>query len=316
MTWRSAALFFSALLSAACEARNGDASSASSPGEGIQALPTIERMGETVHAGVRRVEIYNDGETLVFRERLVVGGEGRFGLEPLEAPSGVDADWIYRQRIWGRYSFLYRDFAIRDWDLFLRNWRLVDLGEERVVAGRICARYLVERKDGGKRYDLAVDVETGLVLRSEERDGQGRLLALVEYESFDPQPDLQSAVWTKSLVDEHKLELGPGLRQELGDARLPKRLPAGFELLEASQVMFQGRSWVKLVYGDGVESVFFLSTLASGVQASSATPGSQLVSARLGSVNIVQAVLGSELLMAIGEMDEDKLADLVESALP
>ncbi len=315
MAWRSAALFFSALLSAACEARNGDGSIPSS-GEGIQALPTIERIGETVHAGVRRVEIYNNGETLIFRERVVVGGEGRFGLEPLEALTPVAADWIYRARIWGGHSFRYRDFAIRDWDLFLRNWKLVDLGEERVVAGRTCARYLVERKEGGKRYDVAVDVETGLVLRAEENDAQGRLLALVEYETFDPQPDLQSAVWTESLVDEHKLELGARLREELGEAPLPKRLPRGFELLEASKVMYEGRSWVKLVYGDGVESVFFLSTLTDGARTSSVPLGSQLISARLGSVNVVQAAFGSELLMALGEIDEDELANLVESALP
>ncbi len=322
-----------ALPGAACDARHDAGSQAQTAAAKLQAipLPTMERQLEIVHRGVRRVELFAGGSSpvLVFREEVVVGGDGRFGLEPLEAFSPVPDDWIHRERLWARFSFRYRDFAIRDSDSFLRNWRLTDLGQETVVAGRKCSSYLVERKIGeAKRYELALDEELGCILREAKYDAEGRLLSVVEYESLDPQPDLESAVWTQGAVDERELDPAADLRSQLGAAlSLPRRIPEGFELREASTARFLDRDWLRLVYDDGVESVFFLSTLpgsgapagSEGASASSRGPGSspdRLLSARLGAINVVQALTGEGLLMGIGAIGERELADLVESALP
>jgi hypothetical protein len=309
----------------ACEGRQASAPAGSEQlSAGTQLpLPTLDRVLQIPHRGVRRVEVYDGGASpvLAFRESIVVAGDGqRFGLEPLEALTPVPDEWIHGERLWARFSFRYRNFVVRDPEAFLRNWRLTDLAQPATVAGRKGSRYLVERQSGGAgRYELVLDEELGLILSSSRFDAQGRLVLHVEYESLEEQFDLQTAVWTQSLIDDVALDPTGDLRDQVGaPVPIPLRIPAGFELREASTASFEGRDWLRLVYHDGVEPVFFLGTWTEpdgGAQTQGA-PGSQLVSGRLGAVNIVQAVCNGDVFVGVGALTEDELADLVESALP
>jgi hypothetical protein len=283
-------------------------------------VPTTDRLLGARHRGVRRVEIYAGGASpaLAFRESIVVAGDGRFGLEPIEALTPVSADWEYVERVWARFSFRYRDFAVRDMGAFLRNWRLVDLGQTEVVAGRTGARYVAEREVGEPvRYELVVDPDLGLMLKSSKYDAAGTLLRRMEYESLELEVDLESAVWTESAIDETALDPGADLREQVGAAlRVPLRIPQGFELREASTARFDDREWLRLVYDDGVEPVFFLSTWSANEEESAPSAADRLLSARLGPVTVVQTLRGAEVLMGVGAIGESDLADLVESALP
>src|SRR5262249_10574178 len=134
------------------------------------------------------------GDTVTFRERIATDGDGRYSVEPLEALDSSIRDWDgfeLLQRAEEGFIFRYRDFVVRQPELFQRNYRTTDLHETTAVAGRTCARYRVERVVGTTvRFELSIERATQLVLASQEFDSNGRLVAAMNYEAVDLQPDL------------------------------------------------------------------------------------------------------------------------------
>lgn len=289
-----------------------------------------------LHRGVRVVELYDDAgvQTLAYREELLADGAGNYSLKPVEALSPVDPAWAIRQQ--SREGFLarYRDFEIHDAGLFQLNWSLTDLSETGSIAGRPTGRYSVQRKSGaGHTYVLDVDLTTGVPLAYEERDEQGTLAARMHYESFDEAPDLSGAVWFQRTLGETELPPGTAsLRSEVGYAvPLPRLVPAGFYLESASSVQAGQEDWVKLVFSDGVEPLFYLfrplfdplqssaistGSLPTNVSPQNATAAPEIFLYRMGTAHVAQATFAQGTLIAVGRVADAALGDLIESALP
>lgn len=278
------------------------------------------------HEGERLVQVFRrDGESVervAYRERIATDGEGHYAIGFLEGVAGLEHDTgsfglqhFQRQGL----NYRYRDFAIRDRALFRRNYTLARHDEPLEVAGRTCTGYDV-RHAGGRAYELAVDDETGLVLRYRELDAAGNVVETMEYERFSSEPD-PDTVYHRSLVEERRLAWTGEIQRELerDGALRPRLAPRGYELREASTLADQdGGRWLKLEYTDGVECAFFLCALpdAAQAQASSRTGADEAVVFRMGTATVVQANLRGRELVAIGKVDERALLDLLESALP
>ena len=149
------------------------------------------------HSGIRRLEsnytLDGNSSHLVYREEVWTDGQAGFAINPLGAVSGstlAQGDFQLLQKVREGFHFRYRDFLVRDLAAFLVNYELTSLGDIVQVAGRNCLELSIRRKDASLSFDLAMDVETGLVLRYDEYDAQGLLYTSMVYESFDSTPDL------------------------------------------------------------------------------------------------------------------------------
>lgn len=308
-----------------------------------EGLASIERMLELSHAGVRRVEVTDHSvdppRFLAFRERVTTDGNGHYSLEPTEAITPVAPDWTQfslLQRIREGYLFRHRDFAIRDLGLFQENYVLIDLDSSIQIAGRDCARYRVEHRriehqtqsTGSKQYEVAIDVTTGIVLRYEAFDAQGRALVAVEYEIYDATPDLSGFVPHEDISPPRELDWTWDLPVQIHQpVQTPRVLPEGYALRRAVTLK-DGTSqhWLRLTYTDGVESLFFLTQIDNPFFVAGAgpitpiTPGSVQVSSvavfQMGSATAAQGTFGGRQFIVVGKVPEAELLDMIESALP
>jgi hypothetical protein len=264
-----------------------------------------------------------------YREQIATDGEGRFALEPLESPHASQEErdeFGLRQRARQGFLFRYRDFHVRDARLFEENWSTLDLGRSESVAGRECEVFRVERHgDAGRAFELAIDRETSLILASREFVG-GQLVADMAYESVDLQPDLSGVAWHRPGNEERVLLDVEAVEREFGLRALrPRLLPDRYATLEVATVSERnGTTWLKWTYSDGVEPLFFMQALdvsdsqvsaATGVSGERVEPSSVVVF-RLGAATAVQGRVEGHRLMAIGQVREVELLDLIESALP
>jgi len=298
-----------------------------------EGLASIERMLELPHAGVRRVEVTDHSvdppRFLAFRERVTTDGNGQYSLVPTEAITPVAPDWTQfslLQRIREGYLFRHRDFAIRDLGLFQENYVLVDLDSSIEVAGRDCARYRIEHRTRSDFYEVAIDVTTGIVLRYEAFDVQGRALVAMEYEIYDETPDLSGFVPHEEISPPRELDWTWDLPVQIHQSvQTPRVLPEGYALRRAVTLKDgMGQHWLRLTYTDGVESLFFLtqidnpSALAGPI--TPLTPGSVQVSTvsvfQMGSALATQGTFGGRQFIAVGKVPEAELLDMIESALP
>lgn len=322
---------------------------------GDQALTTEEKIGSvldqlqqapytTRHRGLRRVEVRwnlrEGGESLVYTEEIWTDGNGRFAIEPLEAMTPVEPDlftFIAVQRNRAGFHYRYRDFHIRNRELFLENYRVTGGGPEtetEMVAGRICAKAQVRRIQGESiSYDLWIDIQSGMILRYVATNAGGELLASMEYLEYDAAPDLTGVQFhnpsTQETVFEPSLDLAVELPPILGfDPFLPERVPEGYTLAEAARVVGPfGRNWLKLTYHDGVETLFFLhggslddevahAANYSNQPFGAATSGDQVLVYPSGPITVAQGTLRSNQLIAIGKLDAEELIDMIGSSLP
>ena len=125
-------------------------------------------------------------------------------VQAVHEPSGTQYGAIVREggaydirglRVGGPYTVTAQmlGFATsRETEIFVNLNQTVDtdftlVPEAVEVAGRDCVLLEVRRRDGARRvYELAVDVDTGLVLRSQERALDGRLLSSSEFVTIMP----------------------------------------------------------------------------------------------------------------------------------
>jgi hypothetical protein len=325
----------------ACERIDAPAESTSDKlttpeGAGLDFLSSDPRL-TVAHAGLRRLEFASDaGPALAFQERIVTDGQGRYSIQP-EGPSGSSvADWglfELTQRAREGFLFRYRDFCVRDPQLFATNWSVIHEGES-VIAGRACESYRVVRTSGAPRaFALGVDGQTGLILSVHEYGAEGELAASMVYESLDSQPDLSTVAWHQNSNQEVVFGSAEALEAELGFSPLePRLLPQGYAPLELARVADgRGGSWIKRTYSDGLEPLFFFQGITpsqSGnpvgkklgqhdlLSGSPPNTDSAVVVFDLGSALALQGEVEGFDLMAIGRVSEPELLDLVESSLP
>jgi len=264
-------------------------------------------------------------------EDVVSDGTGKFGVKPLQLISpSVDTESMSSilDLHEAREGFFYRfrDFRVRDLGTFWLNYDVQHhVGQTVVVAGRTCERFDVQREDGtGLRYEVAVDPETSLVLEEKAFDGA----ELVHHNWFSTlylNPDLStvplndgSSMWNE--VDETTLL---GMLNE--DLLIPTAPPTGYEsehLAFASDVGGTGTTWVRSIYGDGLQQVFFLSqdTPASvgngGYQASAGGhEGDSVTAFSFGRWSIVEGHVRARKVLAFGRVDQEELLLMLQSAV-
>jgi len=288
------------------------------------------------HTGIRRLEFpRTTGPGRSYRERITTDGHGQYSIEPVDALDGSAADrdtFELMQRAREGFLFRYRDFLVRDPRLFARNWRSTNLGRTVVVAGRSCALYRVERtEDDGTVFELSLDVDTALVLASQERDAGGELVAAMTYESVRLHPDLGGTVWHEPSNEERVLDAGRVV-EEIGAQPLrPRLLPPGYGPLETASVRDgAGKQWLKLTYSDGVEPLFFFQELVvgelprgtrgvtphSGARLGLPSSPSSVVVFEVGAATAIQGKIDGIEVMVIGKAPQAELLDLLESSLP
>ena len=330
------------LMAAACGPA-GDVpagSAAAAPGGGSD----DDLLGKMVEAhfgvpfqGERTIQVFYGPQgldELRYTEEVAADGDGRFAVTPLDvlAPSLPWEDEQVLLLILGNregFHFRYPDFYVRERELFLQRYQLIDTGSTMSVAGLECHDVLVSRdpNPSGVIWRLAVEPDTGLILRAQEEDGGG-LLSLMEFTAIDLTPDLGSVDWHVSANQETDLDINGGnLKQLLGfEPLLPHLIPDGYQLWETTTVIGPGPNqptWVKFVYTDGLYEVFFLhggrqSPPPSG-NTSAQVWGFESDAVRsfsMGSWTVLDGLAQDQRVIASGRVPEADLARLIQSALP
>ena len=333
--------FVATLALAGCGDGEVSFSTDSSGGAGVIAssthLPLLQAMESaplTVHySGDRLVEQHYDIDGTptgtIQRERVICDGQGNFfielrdSLQPVLTQSEFQTVKLLRM---ARAGFAYRDrdFRIRDIDLFLQNYGVEVLPDTVVVAGHSCLDVRVERiANAARRYVLAVEPNTGLILRAREETLTGQLMSLVEFETLTLGPDV-------SQVDFHlgnevqDLDLDdPALADIRYSIMTPGFVPAGFQLrsTEAVEDASDGSRWAKLSFGDGVEQLFFLHRGLTPRPGNAGAPvhaqafGYDTAHVfQFGPWTLAQARLRGQSLLALGKCPEHELLLMLDSA--
>lgn len=289
------------------------------------------------HSGLRRFDFAPaPGSQTSYIERITTDGRGHYAIEPVSLLESSGSSWevfelVHRTR--EGFFFRYRDFQVRDPLLFARNWKTTRLGESALVAGRRCERYRIERTVGDPAsYELSVD-ETGLVLASSQFDSAGETIASMAYESFQLDANQQAVVWHEPSNSEEALDLRSDIEAQIrAESLRPRLLPPGYGPLEASTFRngtFGGDAlgsdeerWLKLVYSDGIEPMFFMqrlsepSSLADLPVAASDEASSAVVAYQVGCAAVIQGRVEGHELVVIGKASKAQLLDLIESSLP
>ena len=275
----------------------------------------------------RRVELYGQGQDdleLAFEELVLRDGLGGFAVQATDVAYPVmttTEEDTFRLLQAGRQGYVerHRDFRVRDAATFLQHYSVIDLNDLVDVAGRRCVQLEVQgRLDTTISWRLAVDFQSGLVLREERRDAWGKPLMRVEVTELDTNPDLSTEV----------LDGGPSAWTPVDTATLagtplyvPTDLPLGFQLIEtATQTDGLGRVWLRRLYSDGLRELFFLHELvapAAGVlRVNHANQHRDVVNSfAVGGVQILDGELQGVRVIALGMLSEYQLLQWMSSAL-
>ena len=306
---------------------------------------SVQAPWTTAFSGVRRIEALSAGddgppEVISYREAVAADGAGRFAIDQVEVLSFLPNPDAFKalQEVREGFLYRYRDFAIRDLDALFENYQILDLDQEVVVAGRTCREVELRRHDGsGTIYRAALDAATGLALRCAERDDQGQLLGLMEFESYDAEPDLSAFAWFVPSPPEVALVPG-GLNQQVEFPVLePSLLPDGYRPWKAATLADnEGHLWLKQTFTDGIEPLFFLhrdapppvvvplspgGSIASGTGAPSAgagaagVPSDELWVYPIGRLTAIEGVLREREVIVLGKPGSEELLDFLEFAV-
>jgi hypothetical protein len=285
--------------------------------------------------GKRRVEAHwmegTTAKSLKYTELATGNGAGGFAIQPLDLiepalPPAQANQFLLLQRAREGLFFRYRDFALRDFDLFAANWSAESADDVGPVAGRAVERMLVKRRSGGdRRYVVDVDSENGLVLRAREELLDGTLVSLVEFETLDLDPDFSAVSFHQELTSEVTLSnnLSSVARALQFQPHAPKQLPRGYELIEVAKLVdpHDSQTWAKLVYSDGVDLLFFVEaepadTPPHQIHSAPPTEPGTLRALTIGTWTVLQARYAGRDSVVMGKQGELALADAIRSAYP
>jgi hypothetical protein len=313
---------------------------------GGSATALIERIQDAAlrvkHGGTRHLwfEYQSEGadhalerHTLEYMEHVTADGQGRFALDPgaivqpaMNAQQREVFELLQKQR--EGFFFRYRDFGVRQRNLFQANYSVEVLGTPIAVAGRTCTQIDVRRVGKAhSKYRAAIDDATGLVMRWTETTLEGRIIASSEFVEFTLDPVLDGVDWFESTLQVQSLQSGPTLSGEelaaLGfQPHTPQILPAGYQLLRSERVVeTDGKSWLRRVYGDGLENLFVLERgsdpgQAGALHASTSGPSDQIVVrvCQAGAWTLAEVFGRSGQLFVVGKVGEDEVVDCLQSA--
>jgi hypothetical protein len=302
-------------------------------------LPFLERVADApshvAHAGRRRVEVRIEVEgvqrALVYVEHVVADGQGRYSILPVavETPAMTTIQrevFDELQRARQGFFFKHRDLRVRDVALFLENYAVHAVAEPAIVAGTSCVELeIAPRRGPARSYRLAVEPGTGLVLRTIERDASGAEVGRTEFQDFTLAPELDQVEWHVETLTPTPLQDATFPATE-PPAR-PQILPEGYREIAADLVAAGGDLYVRRVFGDGLETAFFLErrapaagsvpvTSANPVQATPAGPKNLAVRiAEVGAFRVAEVDVGARRLLVVGKLAEDEVLAILRSAL-
>ncbi len=282
------------------------------------------------HAGLRRVEYHVDVDgvptSLVYDERVTADGTGRYSIEPIavqEPALTLPQREIFEelQRTRQGFFFKYRDLRVRDLDLFLANYSVRVLVGAPVVAGVECVEIAVDARYGAipgapRSYRMSVDAASGLVMSTVELDGNGTVVASTTFLDFTRAPALEGFTphverYPGTPIDSATLPTG------FTPAR-PQILPQGYREMSSEVLQLGSDTYVRRVYGDGLENVFFLQRqepVAPTGSVSTAAASVVVRMAQLGSFRVAEAQLGRGNLFVVGKISEADVLGILRSAL-
>ncbi|MBL8859803.1 MAG: hypothetical protein JNL28_14950 [Planctomycetes bacterium] len=307
----------------------------------------LQRAPLTVaHSGVRRLEYHYEiasvQHTLVYEEQVSADGNGRFALDPLRVgepqmtvTQRETFDLVQKSR--QGFFFNYRDFGVRHSALFMANYTITDLNTHPVVAGRACNEFEIKRRTAARvTYRLAVDIETGLILRSVETAPNGNLTATSYFTSITIGPVAGEVVWFDPLQGTELLDTTGQIDQGLKFTPIaPRLVPAGYQLLRSEVVRNGNDPWVRHIYSDGIENIFLLHSGgrpidnriadenhgptrskyqgASGVAPADTTYAVRMLEA--GPWTLAEITRGNEQIFCAGKIGEDEVLLVLRSSL-
>ncbi|MEE8468106.1 MAG: hypothetical protein V3T22_06605 [Planctomycetota bacterium] len=225
------------------------------------------------HRGTRKLELYYGGPAgVIYREDIGTDGKGYFSIELIELLTPHPNPQFFQILQDGRQvmTYRFRDWLIRDYDLFLANYTHSVLNWSTVVAGRSCVQLDVMSTAPGTqiRYVVDVDPTNGMVMRWEEQDLAGQVLARMEYETYEPRGDVSDMTLVRRNFPTSGHDLDEDLDAIFGfQPLIPSLLPnSAFQVLpdiEKSTVPnFQGGPdavWAKVYVTDGLEFAVVMS---------------------------------------------------------
>lgn len=225
--------------------------------------------------GQRRVELNYADPGVIYREDVGADGKGNSSIELIEVLTPVADPELFQMLQDNRQvmTYRYRDWLIRDYDLFLLNYTHTVLDWSTVVAGRSCVQLEVISKDPGTQIYYVVDVDptNGIVMRWEERDFSGQVLARVEYETYVPHGDVSDMTLLRRKLDTSTHDLEDDLVAIFGfEPLIPTLLPnSTFQLMPQIEKSILSISdggsnspWARVPVTDGLEIVLVMSQAA------------------------------------------------------
>lgn len=323
-------------LVAACSPQSGSDTSSGTPRiSSLQGGSILDGMrtapDATCYSGTRRLwmRFQEDGvpSILEYEETVYADGAGGFAIEPgpVTAPPMTQAQrdlFEILQRVREGFLFRYRDFRVRDTALLQQNYRVVDTGATPSVAGRPCDELRFEATRGvPHQYVVAIDHDTRLVLRCEERDERGQPVARMEFTSFDPAP-LPANVTMHVDAPAASIDVAADNRAVLGFALRKPRVTFGHPIAHAERVEAEGRTYARLVYDDGIEPLFYLysGVAASGGMAAPALDrsidGAAIIRVfQAGPWTVAQCNRQGAVYVVVGRLDEARIVQMLQSAV-
>lgn len=263
---------------------------------------------------------------LMYEETVVTDGTGKFQVqcEDLLVPAlDVDDEAVFLMSQNGREGmvFRHRDPIVRRKNLFFQNFVATDLGQTVALLGRDCADLSIVSQYSGQAWRALVDLQTGVILRLEERDPQGSLVSRFEYLTFAIDPALDGAVWHQSPVSEAPLDMEQAA-QVLGfTPHLPKSVPAGYAVINTEHVIdpITGRDWARLTYSDGWNSLVVMDgggAASAGAAPLTIQPDLQADWVRhfeLGPWTLAEGLVNGRSLLVMGRMPLADVQTLIQS---
>lgn len=313
-------------------------------------------VGLVAHSGERRIRTTRrlpSGQPRVaeYRESVGVDGRDNFQLECIEvlqSPLADPSDFIDRMNRNEGFLYRYRDFHITDSDLLIENYVVLQFGRQLDVAGRACFTLELERRDDPQQnepiigWDLAIDLETGLVLQW-QRTVNGSLTdeGVYEWVTYGVPSTFVAHVGSNQ---EYSFEPSEVRSLFTFDLTTPTMLPHGFQRIDRARVVdAEDVVWLKETFSDGIEAAFFLYTVdqANAIAASGAKPlgdlrvadgtaigpggaisgggpsalASELVSVEGASVGITQYLGAGRRAIVAGRIGADDRRWMIESAI-
>ena len=268
------------------------------------------------------------GQVLEFEvlEQVASDGQGNFTVQVEDVlappmPQVLEDQHALLQSFRVGFTYRYRDFRIRDQQRFWQNYLVIDQGVLRKIAGLDCAVLEVRRHDGrGNVHTIAVESSSGLILREEEHTPNGLLVRKVWYESFQFDADLSDLQLTGGPSQWAEFDLNqPGA---VGFGLLPPSAPPSGFLFEAVGTRTgadpSGATWVRFVYGDGAEQVFFMhsdESLKPGDPAVIGITSDRVRVAQYGAWTVAEGKIRGLHTIAIGKVDVNELLLMLQSAI-